>query len=127
MVPSERESDGDVTNVSSSYVPPQRPERRKSFIKSKKSDLESLDFEDCQSRMYRKHETRRFYQDEGKYWNKSRLITMWKWIYVVIIGVLVGLAGSVVSKLIDALIKWKLAVGECVLLLLRCCMLCLHT
>ena len=63
--------------------------------------------------MYRKHETRRFYQDQGKFWTKSRLITMWKWIYVVIIGVLVGFAGSIVSKLIDALIKWKLEVGKC--------------
>ena len=62
--------------------------------------------------MYRKHETRRFYQDEGKYWNKSRLITLWKWIYVVIIGILVGVAGSIVTKLIDVLIKWKLEVGK---------------
>ena len=81
-------------------------------MKNKKSAIESLDFEDCQSRMFRKHETRRFYQDQGKYWTKSRLITLWKWIYVVIIGVLVGIAGSIVSKLIDFLIKWKLDVGE---------------
>jgi hypothetical protein len=119
MVPSARESfhSSDPTSSSSAtssstYLPPQRPQRRKSFLKSKKSEIESLDFEDCQSRMYRKHETRRFYQDEGKYWNKSRLITLWKWIYVVIIGILVGVAGSIVTKLIDVLIKWKLEVGK---------------
>lgn len=115
MVPSAGRESGDSGNnltTSSSYVPPTRPKRRRSFVKNKKSAIESLDFEDCQSRMYRKHETRRFYQDQGKYWTKSRLITLWKWIYVVIIGILVGLAGSIVSKLIDALIKWKLEVGK---------------
>lgn len=98
------------TGSSSNYISSEGPKRRKKSV-TKKSKIESLDFEDCQSRMYRKHETRRFYQDQGKEWDKSRLITMWKWIYVVIIGIIVGIAGSIVSKLIDALIKWKLDVA----------------
>ena len=110
MVPSARDSSEGNGGEGGSSV--SKPKRRKSFLKHKKSEIESLDFEDCHSRIYRKHETRRFYQDQGKYWTKSRLLTLWKWIYVVIIGILVGIAGSIVSKLIDALIKWKLDVGK---------------
>jgi hypothetical protein len=106
----------------------------------KKKAPESLDFHDCESMMYRKvsvflslplsvslslshthpfspflppqHETRRFFQDRGHFWNKSRLITFWKWAYVVFVGVIVGCIGTLVTTLINALLDWKFTTGS---------------
>lgn len=77
----------------------------------KKKAPESLDFHDCESMMYRKHETRRFFQDRGHFWNKSRTITFWKWTYVVIVGIIVGCIGSFITTLINALLDWKFTTG----------------
>jgi hypothetical protein len=78
---------------------------------AKKKAPESLDFHDCESMMYRKHETRRFFQDRGHFWNKSRLITFWKWAYVVLVGIIVGCIGSFITTFINALLDWKFTTG----------------
>jgi hypothetical protein len=78
----------------------------------KKRAPESLDFHDCESMMYRKHETRRFFQDRGHFWNKSRLITSWKWAYVVLVGIIVGCIGSLITTLINVLLDWKFTTGR---------------
>lgn len=82
----------------------------------KKRAPESLDFHDCESMMYRKHETRRFFQDRGHFWNKSRTITFWKWAYVVFVGIIVGCIGSFITTLINALLDWKFTTGLVILL-----------
>lgn len=68
---------------------------------------DSLDFHDCESMMYRKHETRRFFQDRGHFWSKSRLITFFQWAYVVLVGILVGCIGCFITTLINTLLDWK--------------------
>jgi len=72
-----------------------------------KTTPESLDFQECESMMYRKHETRRFFQDRGHFWTKSRLVTLWKWIYCIIVAFVVGCFGCFITTLIDALLAWK--------------------
>jgi hypothetical protein len=37
----------------------------------KKETLESFDFNDCESYMWRKHQFRRYFQGKGKFWNAS--------------------------------------------------------
>mmetsp|Transcript_12874 Transcript_12874/g.13318 ORF Transcript_12874/g.13318 Transcript_12874/m.13318 type:complete len:934 (-) Transcript_12874:30-2831(-) len=78
----------------------------------KKKAPESLDFHDCESMMYRKHETRRFFQDRGHFWNKSRLITFFQWAYVVLVGIIVGCIGSFITTLINSLLDWKFTTAK---------------
>ena len=55
--------------------------------------IESMDFEDQESIVWRKHHLRRFFQDRGALWSVSRGSTLWKWILTILIGVLIALMG----------------------------------
>jgi len=73
----------------------------------KKKGLETLDYHDTESMMYRKHETRRFFQDRGHFWNKFRLITTLQWGYVILVGIIIGCVGSFTTTMINILLNWK--------------------
>jgi chloride channel 7 len=68
---------------------------------------ESMDFEEVESVMWRKHQLRRFFQDRGYWWTTARQRTAWKWILVILIGVLVGSLGAFVQYFTEILMKWR--------------------
>lgn len=69
--------------------------------------LESMDFEEVESVMWRKHQLRRFFQDRGYWWTTARKRTAWKWILVILIGILVGCFGAFVQFFTEILTKWR--------------------
>lgn len=75
---------------------------------TKKEIYESFDFTDVESMMWRKHQFRRFFQNKGRLWTSSRSTTAWRWLLVILTGLLVGVTGCFVSVLTSALMKWKL-------------------
>lgn len=68
---------------------------------------ESLDFENLESAMWRKHQMRRFFQDRGHFWTSSRRTTAWKWVLVVVTGVVIAFTGAFVQILTEKLTEWK--------------------
>jgi chloride channel 7 len=72
-----------------------------------KEPFESLDFTDCESMMWRKHQFRRYFQEKGRFWTKSRLTTTWKWILTILTGLLVGATGAFTAVFSAALSEWK--------------------
>lgn len=53
------------------------------------------------------HQLRRFFQDRGQWWTNSRRTTAWKWILVVITGILIGIIGYFVSFLTGIFTDFK--------------------
>jgi chloride channel 7 len=43
------------------------------------------------------HQLRRFFQDRGQWWTSSRRTTAWKWVLVVVTGLIIGIVGYFVS------------------------------
>eukprot|EP00981_Chlorochromonas_danica_P010662 scaffold3299_cov198-Ochromonas_danica.AAC.3 len=72
-----------------------------------KNVSESMDFEEMESVMWRKHQLRRFFQDRGQWWTNSRRTTAWKWILVVATGILIGIIGYLVSYLTSVFTNFK--------------------
>lgn len=70
--------------------------------------LESFDFTESESMMWRKHQYRRYYQLKGKFWTASRISTFWKWALTVMTGLLVAFTGSFVAVFTEVLTAWKL-------------------
>jgi hypothetical protein len=68
---------------------------------------ESLDFEDVESLMWRKHQMRRFFQDRGHWWTAARKTTAWKWSLVVLTGVVIAVTGVLVEWFTEAMTDWK--------------------
>lgn len=77
-----------------------------------KTNFESMDFEEVESVMWRKHQLRRFFQDRGHWWTSAKQTTAWKWILVILIGMLVGCTGVFVAVVTEALIEWKYHIAE---------------
>lgn len=75
---------------------------------NKKETLESFDFTDSESMMWRKHQYRRFYQSKGKFWTASRVTTFWKWALTVLTGVIIAFTGAFVAVFTEILTSWKL-------------------
>jgi chloride channel 7 len=69
----------------------------KQWIMSKRNMAESMDFDEMESVVWRKHQLRRFFQDRGSWWTSSRRTTAQKWVLVVITGVVIGVMGYGVS------------------------------
>lgn len=83
-------------------------DHRGSMVMSiKKSTEESMDFEETESVMWRKHQLRRFFQDRGYWWTTTRKTTAWKWTLVIITGILIGLMGFFVLIFTHALTYFK--------------------
>ena len=78
-----------------------------SLIKTTVKQNESMDFEEMESVMWRKHQLRRFFQDRGKWWTASRRSTSWKWTLVVWLGIFVGLMGVLVTLVTNFLFNFK--------------------
>jgi chloride channel 7 len=76
---------------------------------SKKETLESFDFTDCESMMWRKHQYRRYYQAKGKFWTASRVSTFWKWVLTVTTGLVIAFTGAFVAVFTEVLTEWKLS------------------
>lgn len=74
----------------------------------KKEVLESFDFTDSESMMWRKHQYRRYYQSKGKFWTYSRVTLFWKWTLTVITGLLIAFTGAFVAVFTEVLTDWKL-------------------
>ena len=53
------------------------------------------------------HQLRRFFQDRGHWWTSSRRTTAYKWVLVVITGIVIGVMGFGVSNGINALTNFK--------------------
>lgn len=75
---------------------------------SKKEQHESFDFNEQQSGAWNRYHIRRFFQDRGTFWTSSRQTTAWKWVLVVLVGVLVALAGAFVAIFTETMVEWKL-------------------
>eukprot|EP00601_Ochromonadales_sp_CCMP2298_P023979 CAMPEP_0173277300 /NCGR_PEP_ID=MMETSP1143-20121109/4001_1 /TAXON_ID=483371 /ORGANISM="non described non described, Strain CCMP2298" /LENGTH=834 /DNA_ID=CAMNT_0014214371 /DNA_START=134 /DNA_END=2635 /DNA_ORIENTATION=+ len=94
------------------YVPSERKsdhgERESLHLVNKTKHLfESMDFEEIESVMWRKHQLRRFFQDRGTWWTNSRRTTARKWVLVVLLGLSIGFVGYVVSVATSYLYKFK--------------------
>lgn len=61
------------------------------------SSVESLNFEDLQSIVWRKHQAVRYFQDRDNWWTSSRRTTALKWTLVVITGVIIACIGAFVQ------------------------------
>jgi len=68
---------------------------------------ESMNFDEVESIMWRKHQLRRFFQSRGQWWTAGRRSTAYKWILVVLIGVLVGLSGAFVQFITEILTEFR--------------------
>ena len=55
---------------------------------------ESMNFEEMESAVWRKHQVLRFFQDSGNWWTSSRRTTASKWLLVVTTGVLIACIGA---------------------------------
>ena len=69
--------------------------------------LESMDFEESESVAWRKHHLRRYFHDRGGIWTVSRLSTVTKWVFVIVIGVLIALIGLFVKFTTAQLVEFK--------------------
>ena len=74
---------------------------------NKREVLESFDFTDSESMMWRKHQFRRYFNSKGKFWTASRITTIWKWILVVLTGILIGFTGGFVFIFTELVTDWK--------------------
>eukprot|EP01035_Chromulina_nebulosa_P020688 gene20688-26821_t len=81
--------------------------RKRKHLAVKKEALESFDFNDCESMMWRKHQYRRYTLKKGIFWTASRITTFWKWALVILTGLLVAFTGSFVSVFTEVLTLWK--------------------
>lgn len=52
---------------------------------------------------YKQHQLRRFFQNRGQWWTAGRRSTAYKWVLVVLIGVLVGFSGAFVQYVTELL------------------------
>ena len=82
--------------------------KHKAHLHHKKEVHESFDFNDCESLAWRKHQFRRFYQGKGKFWTATKQTTVWKWVLVVLTGILIAFVGGLVAVFTEALTDWKL-------------------
>jgi chloride channel 7 len=53
------------------------------------------------------HQLRRFFQDRGHWWTSARRTTAWKWVLVILIGILVGSVGAFVQIFTEILTSWR--------------------
>jgi len=86
-------------------------ELRKSLEWKKSGLAESLDFDESESIVWRKHHLRRFFQEKNTWWNQSRRSTVYKWALVVYIGFIVACAGSFVVVFTLTMFDWKFDVA----------------
>ena len=75
--------------------------------KTDSSQVESLDFDELESVIWRKHQLRRFFSDRGNWYTSFRKSIAWTWILVLITGILIACIGAFVQVLIGALTKSK--------------------
>mmetsp|Transcript_1158 Transcript_1158/g.1880 ORF Transcript_1158/g.1880 Transcript_1158/m.1880 type:complete len:856 (-) Transcript_1158:190-2757(-) len=68
---------------------------------------ESMNFDEVESVMWRKHQLRRFFQDRGHWLTAARRTTAWKWALVILIGILVGAVGAFVQIFTEVLSEWR--------------------
>lgn len=70
--------------------------------------IQSMNFEEVENYAWRLHQTRRFYEDIGDWWNATRRTTAWKWFLVIMIGIFIGCLGVLVRTLTTFLTDYKL-------------------
>jgi chloride channel 7 len=73
-------------------------------------EIDSMDFFESETIMWRQNHIRRYLNDINDWWNPSRRATAWKWSLVCILGILVGAVGFFVGYFANLLNKWKFAV-----------------
>jgi chloride channel 7 len=93
--------------ASSSMNSPKNLTKKETISGFNETKRESMDFEEVESVMWRKHQLRRFFQDRGYWWTTARKRTAWKWILVILIGMLVGGFGAFVQYFTEILTKWR--------------------
>ena len=74
----------------------QDQEIRKSRVWGKDLISESLDFEEAESVMWRKHHLRRFFQERSVWWTQSRRSTAYKWVLVIYCAIVIACTGAFV-------------------------------
>mmetsp|Transcript_85904 Transcript_85904/g.168043 ORF Transcript_85904/g.168043 Transcript_85904/m.168043 type:complete len:963 (-) Transcript_85904:51-2939(-) len=77
------------------------------FIEKNRNLFESMDFEETESVMWRKHQLRRFFQDRQTWWTNSRRTTARKWVLITTLGLTIGAMGYFVSFLTSSLTDFK--------------------
>lgn len=92
--------------------PIQEVKRNESWIHGKKCTTDSLDFDETESVIWRKHQLRRFFQDRGSWWTSSRRTTAWKWVLVIITGIIIACIGTLAQLAIVGLTDVKLSYME---------------
>ena len=70
---------------------------------TEKASIQSMDFEEVESSVWRMHQCRRFFQDTGHWWTASRRTTAWKWVLVISVGVIIACIGIFVKFLTAAM------------------------
>eukprot|EP00596_Hydrurales_sp_CCMP1899_P000306 CAMPEP_0119044320 /NCGR_PEP_ID=MMETSP1177-20130426/30604_1 /TAXON_ID=2985 /ORGANISM="Ochromonas sp, Strain CCMP1899" /LENGTH=923 /DNA_ID=CAMNT_0007014267 /DNA_START=18 /DNA_END=2789 /DNA_ORIENTATION=- len=78
---------------------------------SHKPTTESLDFEEVESIIWRKHHLRRYFQDKGVWWTASRQTIAWRWFLVLLTGVLIAVMGALVQVITQGITDWKFKVS----------------
>lgn len=71
--------------------------------------VESMDFEESECIVSKKHQFRRYFQDRGQWLTSGRKSTIRKWALVIILGILIGMIGVFVSWFTTVLEGFKLS------------------
>lgn len=73
---------------------------------------ESLDFDEMEGIMWRKHHFRRFFQDRGVWFTAERRTITWRWALVIVTGILVAVMGACVQQLTMTMMSFKFATAK---------------
>jgi len=72
-----------------------------------KHTIESMDFQEGESMMWRQHHLKRHTDEELTWWNNARRIDFYRWLLVILCGVLIALLGAGVDELTSAMQEWR--------------------
>ena len=72
----------------------------------------SLDFDEMEGIMWRKHHFRRFFQDRGIWFTAERRTTTWRWALIIVTGILVALMGACVQQMTMIMMNFKFSTSQ---------------
>ena len=72
----------------------------------------SLDFDEMEGIMWRKHHFRRFFQDRGIWFTAERRTTTWRWALIIVTGILVALMGACVQQMTMVMMNFKFSTSQ---------------
>lgn len=98
------QGDGDANGIDQSIYTRSRSGKRP------KMAVDSLDFEQDESRIWRAQQSQRQSSDRGKYWTRGKKRALARWALTFFIGMMTGLLAVAITTTTLALSEWKFSV-----------------